>query len=498
MIRENKQLLEKTRVVVIGAGLGGLCAGVKLREAGIEDFLIFDRHPKVGGVWYENKYPGCCCDTQVAEYEFSFAPNPKWSHLYPRAAQIQAYAEAIAEDFQLASHLCLSEGVANVTWDESLCLWLVTTESGRKIETDAIITALGQLNRPALPEIEGRDSFTGASMHSARWDDTVCLKAKRVGVIGSAASAVQLVPEVAKEATELTVFQRSPNWIIPKVDREVTDEEKALMMTNPDRAASLGQHNRQMIFDRSEYFFWQAFEWNEVGRAAFTRIALNHMEAQVPDPNLRKKLRPDYPIGCKRVLPTDAYYPALMRNNVSLVTDGISRIKKQGIETRDGAIHDFDVLIFATGFETTGWHWSMDVIGRHSQNLHELWAKGPEAYLGITVAGFPNLFMLYGPNTNLGHGTITRMLQHQVNYAVKALLALDEQGAKAMVPTHEAQIRFNDQLQKELAKRVWSDPNCTSWYKNSAGRITQNWSNPIRAYGDATSTVKLADYELIS
>ena len=489
---------EKTRVAVIGAGLGGLCAGVKLREAGIDDFLIFDRHPKVGGVWYENKYPGCCCDTQVAEYEFSFAPNPNWSHLYPRAAEIQAYAEAITENFQLSSHLCLYEGVANVTWDETGCLWRITSESGRKIEADAIITALGQLNRPALPEIEGRNSFAGATMHSARWDDTVCLKGKSVGVIGSAASAVQIVPEVAKEAAELTVFQRSPNWIIPKVDRVVTDEEKALMITKPERAVSLGQHNRQMIFDRSEYFFWQAFEWTEAGRAAFTRIALNHLESQVSDPELRKKLRPDFPIGCKRVLPTDTFYPALMRDNVSLVTDGISRINRQGIETRDGDIHDFDVLIFATGFETTGWRWSMDVIGRHGQNLHGLWANGPEAYLGITVAGFPNFFMLYGPNTNLGHGTITRMLEHQVGYTVRALLELDEQGAKALVPTAEAQTRFNDQIQKELAKRVWSDPNCTSWYKNTAGRITQNWSNHIRAYGEATSIIKLPDYEWIT
>ncbi len=488
---------EKTRVAVIGAGLGGLCAGIKLKEAGIDEFLIFDRHPKVGGVWYENKYPGCCCDTQVAEYEFSFAPNPNWSHLYPRAAEIQAYAEAIAENFQLSSHLCLSEGVASVNWEETGCLWRVTCESGRKIEADAIITALGQLNRPALPEIEGRESFAGATMHSARWDDSVSLKGKRVGVIGSAASAVQIVPEVAKEASLLTVFQRSPNWIIPKVDREITNEEKTLMITKPDRASNLGQHNRQMIFDRSEYFFWQAFEWNEVGRAAFTRIALNHMEAQVSDSELREKLKPDYPIGCKRVLPTDAYYPALMRDNVSLVNDGISRINEQGIETNDGTSHEFDVLIYATGLETTGWNWSMDVTGLQGQNLHELWAKGPEAYLGITVAGFPNLFMLYGPNTNLGHGTITRMLQHQVDYAVKALLALNEQGAKALVPTTQAQTRFNDQLQKELSKRVWADPNCTSWYKNSAGHITQNWSNPIRAYGEATSTIKLDDYELI-
>jgi cation diffusion facilitator CzcD-associated flavoprotein CzcO len=490
--------MEKTRVVVIGGGLGDLCAGVKIKEAGIDDFLIFDRHPKVGGVCYENKYPGCCCDTQVAEYEFIFAPNPNWSHLYPRAAQIQAYAEAIAQNFQISNHLRLSEGVSCATWDEDLCLWRITTEAGKKIEANAIITALGQLNRPALPAIEGRNSFAGASMHSARWDDTVSMKGKRIGVIGSAASAVQLVPEVAKEASMLTVFQRSPNWIIPKVDREVTDEEKALMMTNPERAAGLGQHNRQMIFDRSEYFFWQAFEWTEPGRAAFTRIALNHLEAQVSDPELRKKLTPDYPIGCKRVLPTDAYYPALLRDNVTLVTDGISRINEQGIETRDGTNHNFDVLIYATGFETTGWHWSMDIIGRHSQNLHELWANGPEAYLGITVAEYPNLFMLYGPNTNLGHGTITRMLEHQVNYAVKAILALDEQNAKALVPTPEAQSRFNDQLQKELSKRVWSDPNCTSWYKNSAGHITQNWSNPIRAYGEATSTVKFEDYEWIS
>ena len=489
--------MEKTRVAIIGAGLGGLCAGVKLKEIGIEEFLIFDRNQKVGGTWYENKYPGCCCDTPVALYEFSFFKSANWNYLYPRSDEIQVYAEEMVEAYQLGSHLRLAEAAIEATWDTKVCQWHITTESGRAVLADFIIAALGQLNCPAFPDIEGREDFEGPTMHSARWKEDVSLKDKPVGVIGSAASAIQLIPEVAREASTLTVFQRSANYVISKIDRKVTAEEKTMMKTVPDIAASLGKRQRGMMYDYSEYFYWQTFSWTEEGRDAVSRMALNNLTENVSDPELRKKLTPDYPIGCKRILVANNFYPAMMRDNVSLVTEGIARIHPQGIETNEGTIHPLDALVFATGFETTGWHWSLDVTGSHGQRLQDLWSDGAEAYSGVTVAGFPNFFMLYGPNTNLGHGCITNMLELEVGYTLKALRVLEEQKAKALAPTLEAQTRFNEKLQEDLSKRVWADPHCTSWYKNAEGKITQNWSENINAYAEATSSIILSDYEFI-
>jgi cation diffusion facilitator CzcD-associated flavoprotein CzcO len=326
----------------------------------------------------------------------------------------------------------------------------------------------------------------------------VDLKGKRVGVIGAAASAVQLIPEVAKEASHLTVFQRTPNWVTPRGDREISAEEKNLLMTQPEAAMRVGAANRQIVYENADYFFWQVFEWTKEGREAYTRIALNMLEEQVPDPELRAKLTPDYPIGCKRILITDEFYPAMMRDNVSLVTEGISEIKPKGVVTADGEHHEFDVLIYATGFETTGWKWSMDVIGRGGAHLNDVWTDAPEAYLGITVNDFPNLFVLYGPNTNLGHNSIIFMLEQQVGYTVAALQAMKDKQAQAMVPTKEAQQRFNAELQEQLGTTVWADPNCNSWYKNAEGKITQNWGSHTRGYAEATSKVDVDDYEFLT
>lgn len=487
----------KPRVAIVGAGLGGIGAAVKLKEAGFDDILIFDRNPKVGGVWYENSYPGAACDVPITLYSFSFAPGIHWSHLFPRSAEIQQYADMVVDQFGLRPHLHLNEGIAKAEWDEGAKLWRLTSETGQTYEAGALVAAMGQLNRPCWPDIDGLDRFAGPTLHSARWDASVDLKGKRVGVIGSAASAVQLIPEVAKEAAHLTVFQRTPNWMVPRNDRAVTDEEKAMMMTFPEVAMRLNDAARQATWENADYFFWQAFQWTPEGRAAYTRQAKDHLEAQVPDPELRRKLTPDYPIGCKRILICDDFYPTLMQDHVDLVTDGIARIDETGVVTKDGAHHAFDVLVFATGFETTGWKWSMDVVGQGRRSLNQEWADHPEAYLGVTVAGYPNLFVLYGPNTNLGHNSIIYMLECQIGYTVAALQAAGEKGAAALAPKREAQARFNAKLQADLAGTVWADPHCSSWYKNDRGLITQNWSGPTRDYAAATKTVALEDYELI-
>lgn len=484
--------MSNLRVAVIGAGLGGICAAIKLKEAGFGDLTVFEKAEKVGGTWRDNEYPGCCCDTPVALYQFSFAPSPIWSHFYPRAPEVQKYSEDLCDQFQLRPHLRLGEEPTRAEWNDAKGVWTITSSKGTT-EVEAIVPALGQLNRPTIPDIPGRDSFKGPAFHSARWDKSVDLTGKRVAVIGSAASAVQLVPEVAKIAAHLTVFQRTPNWVVPRLDRAVTDEDKALMMTDIETAMRIGAMERQRIYETSDYFMWQVLQWTPEGRAAFTRTALNHLEEQIPDPELRKKLIPDFPIGCKRILICDDFYPALMRDNVTLETGKIKRITATGVETENGAA-DYDVIVYATGFETTGWQWSMDVIGKGGKRLQDVWHDAPEAYLGVTVADFPNMFVLYGPNTNLGHATITFMLECQAHYAVEALKALRNAKGRAIEVKKAAQDRFNAELQERLAGTTWADPHCHSWYKTADGRVTQNWGWSTREYAKRTNEVVLGDY----
>jgi len=477
-------------VAVIGAGLGGLCAGIKLKQAGFENLVILEKASKVGGTWRDNIYPGCCCDIPVALYQFSFAPSLSWSHLFPRHHEVQRYTEDLADGFGLRPHLRLADEAIAAAWDDARAVWQITTASGQIYQANALVVALGQLNRPALPAIAGRDTFQGPAFHSARWDATVNLAGKRVAVIGSAASAVQIIPEIAKVAQHLTVLQRTPNWVIPRLDRPITEEEKLLAMTEPQ----LAMLNRELLYKNADYLMWQVFSWSQVGRDAFMRVALNHMAEQVPDAALRAKLTPDYPIGCKRVLIADDYYPALLRPNVTLETDAIARFTPSGIETTTGTRIDVDVIIYATGFETTGWHWSLDVIGRGGRHLSEIWAEAPQAYLGITSAQFPNLFIVYGPNTNLGHNSITFMLERQAEYLVQALSTLRERDLAAMEVKQSAQDAFNAALQAALGKTTWADPSCNSWYKNAQGHITQNWSSHTRDYAAATARVKWEDY----
>jgi len=485
------------RIAIVGAGLGGLCTAIKFQEAGYRDFTIFERNPRVGGVWHENSYPGCACDVPVALYQMSFAPSMNWSRLYPQSEEIQAYTEEVADRYQLGPHIKLNTEVTKAEWQEDKGVWRVETGDGTVGEYEILVAALGQLNRPSWPDIPGRDAFKGASMHSARWDHSVDYAGKRVGVIGSAASAVQLIPEVAKTAGHVTVFQRTPNWMIPRFDRAITDEEKQLMMTDLDAAMELAAANRKIIYENADRFFWQAFQWTQEGRNAYTRLATNHLNDAIDDPELRKKLTPDYPVGCKRILICDDFYPSLLRENVELVTEGIDRIDAAGVATKDGRHHDFDILVYATGFETTGWQWSMDVIGREGKHLHTEWGDVPEAYLGITVQDFPNMFVLYGPNTNLGHNSITFMLECQADYALQAVQMLDSRGAKALAPTPEAQARYNKELQDKLAGTVWADEHCSSWYKTEDGKITQNWSSHTRDYAAATKAIKPEDYEVV-
>ncbi|WEK44149.1 MAG: NAD(P)/FAD-dependent oxidoreductase [Candidatus Sphingomonas colombiensis] len=475
------------RIAVVGAGMGGLCAAILARQAGHE-VTIYEHGDSVGGTWRANRYPGVACDVPAILYQFSFAPNPHWSHHFARGGEIHAYTRSLVDQFGLGDSLHLNEGVTRANWDEAAQHWTIETEKGETGTFDVLVPALGQLSRPTFPDIAGVEDFAGPKWHAADWPAAADLAGKRIGVIGSAASAVQLIPEIAKEAGHLVVFQRTPNWCVPRNDLPVTPETKMLLATNLEAAMKLGAMQREMIFDQADAFFWQAFQWTPEGRAAFTRTALDHLEEQVPDAELRRKLTPDYPVGCKRILITDDFYPALMRDNVTLETAAIDRIEAGGVRTRDG-FHDLDVLIFATGFETTQWNWSMDVTGKGGETLKHRWADGPEAYLGIMVSGFPNMFVLYGPNTNLGHNSISFMIEAQVNYMLKTLAALDTEGAAAADVTPEGQRRFYQRIEQALSGTVWADPHCNSWYKAANGRIYQNWSGNCASYAEATAKV---------
>jgi cation diffusion facilitator CzcD-associated flavoprotein CzcO len=483
-------------IIIAGAGLGGLAAAIQLKQAGFENITIFEKASKVGGTWAQNTYPGCSCDVPVALYQYSFAPAIHWTNTYPTSSEMQTYCEQLVTQFGLAEHLHLMKEIRSARWDASTSQWQVTLDEGAVYQAGILIGALGQLNRPMTPAFEGQDNFKGPTMHSATWNHDVNLTGKKVGVIGAAASAVQLIPEVAKVASHLTVFQRRPNYIAPRNDRPIRASEVAMLMSSPEAAMDIGNRTRQLTFDTADTFFWQAFKWTPEGRAAYSEVARDHLERQVPDPALRAKLTPDYPAGCKRILFTDTFYPALCLPHVTLQTNAIERFDEKGIITSDGMHHDLDVIVYATGFETTGWHWSMQVTGNQGQHLDEVWREGPRAYLGVTTVGFPNFFMLYGPHTNLGHNSITYMLEKQIAYIVQSLEGLSAQDAKSMSVTSAAQDRFFADLQNQLAGTVWADPTCNSWYKNDKGEITQNWGGSCTEYAQAVAKVKWADYEV--
>jgi cation diffusion facilitator CzcD-associated flavoprotein CzcO len=472
------------KVAILGAGFAGLCMGLKLKAAGDPSFVILEKASEVGGVWRENTYPGCGCDIPSHLYSYSFEPNPDWPEIYSAQPDILAYIKGVAEKHGLYDHIRFDAEVVGAAWDEAAQVWAIRTADGATLTAEAFVTAWGQLNRPKLPPIEGRETFAGKAFHSAQWDGSVDLAGKRVAVIGNGASAIQFVPEVAKVAGHLTVFQRSPSWIVPRMNRPYTEEEKGRFRGE----AGFREHVRQQIFDMAE-------ERLAARRAGVPLedppIPLAHLHAQIEDPDLRAKLTPDYEVGCKRVLISNDFYPALARPNVTLVTEAIARMTPGGVMDAAGVLHEADVVIYATGFETKSFAGETSILGAGGVSLAQAWAKGPEAYLGLTVARFPNLFMMYGPNTNLGHNSIIYMIEAQASYVMQALAA----GAPVSVRP-EVMARYNDEIQGQLANTPWAGA-CTSWYKTPEGKILNNWPGTARAYAEAVARFEPADYEIL-
>jgi cation diffusion facilitator CzcD-associated flavoprotein CzcO len=483
--------------LLIGAGFAGICLGKRLLDAGITNFRVVDKAAKPGGTWYWNRYPGAACDVLSHFYCFSFEPNPDWSRKYSPWHEIQAYAERCVDKYGLRPHLDLGREVTLARFDDATGLWEVSFADGGKLRTRHVIDGSGGLHVPLLPRFEGAESFTGESWHSSLWRDDVDLAGRRVAVIGSAASAVQIVPGIARVAKQVTLFQRTANWVIPRHDRAYRAWEKWIFRRLP----LVNRLYRQFLFLRYE---WLAYPIVRTGRdnlprrwaASQFRSSLNKA---IPDPGLRARLTPDYPLGCKRVLLSDDFFSTLNCENVSLVTDPIRRLTPTGVRTTDGpgnaVDHPADVIVYATGFDTQGHHLADRVIGPGGRSLREAWAEAPVAYEGCMVAGFPNYHLVTGPNTGVGSTSVIFMIEQAANLILRCIEAAGRDGLIA--PTAAAMQSYDRELQAALAGTVWAG-GCRSWYKRADGRITVLYPYDARTYRRRHKNIKINDFTIKS
>jgi cation diffusion facilitator CzcD-associated flavoprotein CzcO len=487
----NGPLARRTHVAIIGAGHSGLCMGIRLKQAGIDEFMILEKAATLGGTWRDNTYPGASCDAPSFLYSFSFAQKTDWSRRFAWQSELLGYATELAIRFGLLPHCRFSAEVTRATFDEAAGTWTLSCADGSEVVADHVVAGVGQLNRPSIPDIAGSESFAGAQFHSARWNHAVDLAGRRVAVIGNAASAVQFVPQIAPMVALLSVFQRSPNWLMPRKDRLYKPRTHRLLTRYP-ALAKLYHDTQWFVF--GEMQLTPLMKQVRPVQALARWKSLAHLRRQVKDPALRARLVPDYPIGAKRVLFNDDYYPTLGRPNVRLVTDGIERIEPEGVRSRTGELHAADVIVYATGFKSTDFLAPMEVVGRGGRSLHEEWRRGAHAYLGVTVSGFPNFFLLYGPNTNLGHNSILVMIEAQVGYVMDALGKMKSRGLRRLDVKRQVMDDYNRTLQQDLAKSVWSTIDA-SWYKRADGTITNNWPHSTIRYRRLLREVRLEDYE---
>ena len=479
-------------VGIVGAGFGGVGMGIRLREEALASFEIFERGDSVGGVWRANTYPGAACDVPSHLYSFSFAPGHRWSRRYAPQAEILSYLRECSTDYGIDPHVHLGAEVTRADFDPEAGRWTVRTEDGAAREFDLLVTACGQLTRPAIPPLAGIEEFDGPAFHSAEWDHDVDLTGKRVAVIGTGASAIQFVPEVAEIAASTTIYQRSAPWIVPKLDRSYPAWEQALFRHFPARVAA----SRAAFFAFFEMATY-GFTGNLWVSAPFRRIANWERRRMVGhDPELLAKTTPDYELGCKRVLFTSDWYPTLLREDVELCTGGVERVTASGVVGADGIEREADVIIYGTGFQSHNFVAPMQVTGLDGRELNAFWAERPEAYLGTTVAGFPNLFILYGPNTNHGSGSVPYTLESQFNYVADAIRRLRDGGYRWLDLRPEVQERWRAEMAERSADTVWASGGCSNWYLNGKGENTNNWPGAWLEYRRRTRRINPGDYRV--
>lgn len=478
------------RVVIIGAGFGGIGACIELQSHGFDDVTLLDRAPELGGTWFYNGYPGAACDVPSHLYSYSFAQRRDWQRLCSTRDEILGYLRDVAHDHGVDRRLVCGVEVTGCRWDDDRNVWTTTSADGRTWESEAVIIATGQLHREAYPRIEGIDTFAGHSFHSAWWDHDYDLAGKRVAVVGTGASVVQFVPEIAGEARELVVFQRTGNWFLPRRNRAYPAAIRAAISSIPGVQA----FRRRFVFNYGESLTAMIRNPRTLGWLGRLRSTL-FMRRQLRDPAVRRKVWPDYTFGCKRVLFSSYFLPALQRPDVELVTDPITAITPTGIRTPDGIEQQVDCIIWGTGFRTNDFMFPMEIVGVGGRTLGEEWAGGAHAHLGITVPGFPSLFLMYGPNTNTSGGSIVFYLEAQAAYIRQALQRIRDSGADAIAVRPEVEAESDRETQERFGGTAWLE--CDSWYRDETGRIVANWPGYMREYAQATERLDPDDYELI-
>jgi cation diffusion facilitator CzcD-associated flavoprotein CzcO len=476
------------RVIIVGTGFSGLGMAIALKKARVDDFVILEKAGDVGGTWRENTYPGCACDIRSHLYSYSFELKSDWSREFAPQEEILGYIRDCVDKYDLRRHIRFNTEVTGAEWDEPTSTWQVTTGDGGTVRGRALVLGIGPLHLPSVPEIPGLERFEGTAFHSATWDHDHDLSGKRVAVIGTGASAIQFVPKIAKKTSQLTVFQRTPPWILPKPDRRFSSWEKRLFARVP-----LAQRAyRNLIYWQQESFVL-GFEHPRLLRAG-ERLARWHLNRQVRDPEVRRRLMPDYTLGCKRTLVSSDYYPVFNRPDVELNTDGIAEIGERSILTESGRRIDVDTIIFGTGFHVTDAFDDAHIVGRDGVKIQDAWRDGMRAYLGTAVAGFPNLFMLVGPNTGLGHNSMIFMIEAQIRYVLRCLKLLGDRGSIEVRP--DAQERFNRWVQRRSKGAVWVSGGCKSWYLDRSGVNRAAWPASTINYWLRTRRVDASAFRL--
>lgn len=474
------------KIAIIGSGLAGMCMAIKLKQAGIENFTVFEKADEVGGTWRENTYPGVACDVPSHLYSYSFEPNPNWSRVFSPGGEIQEYALHCANKYGLYPHMKFHHTLVSASYNDG---WDLKFTNGYSEKFDFLINGIGGLHVPNLPDIPGLEKFNGVQFHSAQWSHDHDLSGKNVAIIGTAASAVQIIPEIVDKVKSLTVFQRTPNWIRPRMDEGYTASIKK-RFAKFDLLRAL---HRLRIYLMLELNF-PAFKNNKFFQMMSRRVMMKHLEEQVSDPVLRAQLTPDFPVGCKRVLISDTYFPALQKENVTFVTDGIDHIEGDSIHDVAGVIHHADTLILATGFKPFSILEGIDITGPSGISMADYFnAGGIRAHNTVSVPGFPNFAMLVGPNSGLGHNSIILMIEAQVNYIIGCIKAMRDEGARTIDVREDAANQFDQQLQSELDGTVWHT-DCKSWYVGEDGRNFTLWSGTTLRYRRLLSKVDKADF----
>lgn len=456
-------------VAIIGAGMSGLCMAMQLKKAGIENFTIFEKSNGLGGTWHENTYPGCACDIPSHLYSYSFEPNPEWSHKWSGQREILDYFKTCADKYDISKKIKFSTEIISAIFDDKKGAWSLSAANGEHYEFKIVVFGVGQLNRPSMPAIPAIESFNGKTFHSAQWNHDIDLKGKKIACIGNGASAIQIVPEIAKTADQVTVFQRSANWILPRGDKPYSDRIKKLFKNNP-----ISEWLYRNYIYWSHEIRYPILTQNSFFQKIATKQASSNLQQVVRDPTLLEKLTPNYPVGCKRILISDEYFPTLTRPSVNVVNSPITTATPSGLTCQNGQSYDFDIIVYATGFKSTQFLAPIDIIGSNGQSLNYRWKNGAEAYFGVMVSGFPNLFLLYGPNTNLGHNSIIYQVESQVQYVLKCIKEIKAKNLNHIDVDQSLMDEQNRKLQLELKNLVWSE-NCGNWYKDNSGKITNNW-----------------------